>query len=356
MKEIKWLWTMKKPQVPLAQGLHVIAVPLMQKNLGIKTDLPIKHVDGDIYFGDKAIKEIFDQIKEKSQKDSRYPYMIRDKIKKSITNLKKVILSLEKHDLTGETDDEFLDLFMKGYNAVGELTAFMSFKGTVQMSDVLEERLRTILYKKISGREEQENIFLLLSTSEQDSLMGKEQKNILKIACKIQQGKKIKEDLKKHLIRFRWMGCVMYLGKPYTQQHFEDEIQQVLNEDCIIKLKNIKKKKIIREKCIKQYIKQLKFTQQEKKLLEQFRVWVHLRTYIKDMTSVGITATLPFLEEIAKRADVGYKDLLYLSYEELQEIFTNKKHDLIGTRIATKAFKTGDIVVVDAEKGVVRKT
>ena len=48
MKQIKWLWTMKKPQVPLAQGLHELAIPLMQKYWGIKSDLPIKHVNGDI--------------------------------------------------------------------------------------------------------------------------------------------------------------------------------------------------------------------------------------------------------------------------------------------------------------------
>lgn len=43
MTKIEWLWTMKKPQVPLAQGLHVIAVPLTRNYWEIKSDLPIKH-------------------------------------------------------------------------------------------------------------------------------------------------------------------------------------------------------------------------------------------------------------------------------------------------------------------------
>ncbi|MBI5072839.1 hypothetical protein HZA99_03405 [Candidatus Woesearchaeota archaeon] len=82
MEKIEWIWTMKKPQVPLAQGLHVIAVPLMKKYWEIKNDLPIKHINGDIYFGKKEVKAIYEEIKQKYEADKKYPEKVERIVRK----------------------------------------------------------------------------------------------------------------------------------------------------------------------------------------------------------------------------------------------------------------------------------
>ncbi|MEK6921199.1 MAG: PEP-utilizing enzyme [Nanoarchaeota archaeon] len=320
---------MKKPQVPLAQGLHVIAVPLMKKYWEIRSDLPIKHLNGDIYFGKKEIKSIYEELKQKYQADSTYPEKIEKMVREKINNLKQITKVLEKEDASQLNKDELLASFMKGYSAIAELTAFMSFKGTVQMSDVLEQKMQELLKRKIRDGEERNNIFLLLSLPKEKSLMAQEQKSILEIAKAKQVGKDVHLLLKEHCKRFNWMSCVMYAGEPYDEEHFRKEIVEATKNDCKEVLRKQEERKKKQEIKIKDIIKELQFTKEETELLEQFRIWVHLRTYIKDMTSLGMLPTLSFLKEIAKKAKCSKKDLLYLSHKELLEIFTNKRDMLL---------------------------
>jgi phosphohistidine swiveling domain-containing protein len=310
----EWLWTMNKPQVPLAQGLHLIAIQLMQKNLGITTDLPIKHVNGDIYFGKKEVKKIEAKIKEEVDKDSTYPDKIERKIQNIVKKIEKTKEQLQKIDPTKCTEKELLTHFIEGYNVIAEMTAFMSFKCTVEMSDVLEEKIRLLLRKKIEDIEERNNIFLLLSLPKKESFMTKERKSIQGVV----ESKNKEKQLEKHTKEFSWMGCVMYAGVPYTKAHFEKE----LKDSKPIKLKN-------KEKEIKETIKDLHLTEKEIMLLNQFRTWTHLRTFVKEMTSVGMEPTIPFLREITKRTQRTYKDILFLSHTELQEVFTKKKDAMI---------------------------
>ncbi len=329
MATIEWLWTMKKPQVPLAQGLHVIALPLMKKYWGIKGDLPIKHLNGDIYFGKKEVKEIYEELKEKYQTDSTYPKKIELIVKQKIENLKQIKEELEKEDTTQLNKEELLTFFMRGYHAIAELTAFMSFKGTVQMSDVIEEKIQELLKRKIKDGEERNNIFLLLSLPKEESLMTQEQKSILTIVKAKQEGQEIDLLLREHCKKFSWMSCVMYAGEPYTVEHFRKEIVEASKDDCEEVLRKQEERKEYQESKIKEKIRVLQFTKEEIELLDQFRTWIHLRTYIKDMTSLGMLPTLPFLEEIAKRVECQKKDLLYLSHFELLEIFTKQKDLLL---------------------------
>jgi phosphohistidine swiveling domain-containing protein len=323
--KIEWQWTMKKPQVPLAQGLHVLSLPLMQKNVGISVDLPIKHINGDIYFGKKAVKDMYDALKEKVSQDIFFPDKIKQKIEATVDELKETVSVLEKIQLQKQTNTELIASWMKGYHAIAALTAFMSFKGTVQMSDILEEKVKHILEKKIKDLEKRSALFLLISLPKEDSFMVQERNDILQMARKIQKGSDESTLVEKHTKRFSWMGCVMYAGVPYTKEHFKREVDEELKHNNSKKLQERSTKKAEREKQIQECMKQLQLTKKEKHIFEQLRDWVHLRTYVKDMTSFGIAATLPFLYEIAKRAEVSYTDLLYLSHTELQDIFSQKK-------------------------------
>lgn len=325
----EWLWTMKKPQVPLAQGLHEIGIPLMQKNLEIDIDLPIKHVNGDIYFGKKEVNEISNVLKERMSKDITYTDKIYVKINNTIAKLKKKVASLEKLDPKHLTNEQLIHKFIEGYSLVGELTAFMSFKGTVQISDILEEKVRIMLRTHIKDIEEQNNVFLLVSLPKEESIIQQEQKSMLNIAILKEKGKDIKKHLTEHTKKFGWMNCVMYQGLPYTEIYFRNELKSLQKENCLNKLKKIEEKKEEREHLINEQIKKLQLNVTEKKIFSCFRNWVHIRTYVKEMTSYGMAPTIPFLREMAKRVKWSYTNLLYLSYNELQNIFA-QKHNMLS--------------------------
>jgi len=239
MHKIDWLWTMKKPQVPLAQGLHVIGVPLMQKNYGMQIDLPIKHVNGDIYFGKQAVKDIKLFIKKEMIKDATFSNKIEHKIKTVLEKVNKTSIEFEQYDPKTKSNQELIALFLKDYQVIGELTAFMSFKGTIQMSDILEDELNAILQKKIHDVEDRQNLFLLFSLPKKESFMTLERKSILNIGLEKQQGREINNLLEKHTNKFAWMGCVMYAGLLFEKYHFEKEVIRAMKEDCKLALQDI---------------------------------------------------------------------------------------------------------------------
>jgi phosphoenolpyruvate synthase/pyruvate phosphate dikinase len=147
----------------------------------------------------------------------------------------------------------------------------------------------------------------------------------------------------------------MYAGEPYTKEHFKREVGEELKRNTSKKLQERSAKKAEREKQIQECMKKLQLTKEEKHIFEQLRDWAHLRTYVKDMTSFGIAATLPFLYEIAKRAGVSYIDLLYLSHTELQDIFSKKKSVFIKeSRERQNAW--GFVVINTAAKYYNKKT
>lgn len=324
MKDENWFWTMKKPQVPLAQGLHHLSLPLMRKNLGIEIDLPIKHVDGDIYFSKEALDKISKEIENKISQDPTYPDKIQELIEKEANNLLDTTKSLSSINVNNLSNEELIKSFLEGYYAIARVTAFMSFKGTIQISEILEKKVRLLLQNKINDAEEVNDTFLLISLPREDSFMTKERKNILKIAIENQAGKEISSLLENHTNEFSWMGCIMYLGEPYKKSHFKEELENELKEDCSTKLNEINNQRKTREESITTFVNKL--TTKEKELVYQFRTWIHLRTYVKDLTSIGMEPTISFLKEIAKRLEVEYNGLLYLSNDELQHVFSDKNN------------------------------
>ncbi|MFH1054422.1 MAG: PEP-utilizing enzyme [Candidatus Woesearchaeota archaeon] len=334
MENIDWLWTMKKPQVPLAQHLHVIAFPIMRKNLGIDVDLPTKHVDGDIYFGEEALKKIEKHIEEKISKDSSYADLLLKKIDDSVYDVRKVSKELDSKDINNLTLPELLSEFKNAYITIGHLTSFMSFKGTVQISDVFQKKVRGMLSNKISDFEERENIFLTLSMPIKESMMTKEQNSIARIAAEKDIDKKEKM-LDKHTKEFSWLGIVMYQGLPFNKEHFRKE------------LKNVTKGSKNKEGKIKECAYKLKLNEDEAHLIKQLRVWVHIRTYIKDMTSLGIASTVRFLQEISKRVDVPYNDLIYLYFSELYQIKDGKEKEKLVEKIKKRQKSWGYVISQD---------
>jgi phosphohistidine swiveling domain-containing protein len=325
MENIRWLWTMKKPQVCLAVGLHEVSIPMMQSNYGISMDLPIKYVDGDAYFGEQAIQEFTRHISEKISQDPAFPDKIAKRIEEEVAYLNQTVKELEKVKPGELSDTELVEQFFKGYDAIARVTAFMSFKGTVQMADILEKKVRDILSAKITDVEELNDSFLLLSLPQEDSFMVQAQKSMLRIGIAHQKGEGTEPLLEEHAKRFAWMGCIMFTGTGYTKNDFKQELKKAVQQDCEAKLAELEAKKKENEQKVKQLVEKLGFDEQQKEILRQFRSWVHLRTYVKDMTSVGMMPTLPLLREIAKRIGVEYKDVLYLSRTELHDIFSDQQ-------------------------------
>lgn len=333
---IKWIWTMKKPQVPLAWGLHVISIPFMQRNLGMDIDFPMKIIGGDAYFDKEVITKIEKEIAVKITEDNTYPDQIESKIHVAVQNVRNIVDILGGQRVSDLKNEELLDFFFRGYQSIAELAAFMSFKGTVQMNNVLEKKIRILIANRVPNREQADDLFLLFSLPVEDSFMSKERQSIMQVA-QINDDQKQNDALSGHTARFGWMGVVMYKGRPYDINHFKDELT-ALDLDAGDKLSHMQKQRHSAEEKISRLKTEMSLNNDELELLRQFRNWTHLRTYVKDMTSVGMEATIPYLDEIAKRVGCSYEDLIHLSNAELTEIFERTEELMVEVEKRKKAW------------------
>lgn len=355
MKNPTWFWAMKKANSVLIWDSFTYTNFNAGRFFEIPHDLEhYKVVNSNIYFGQKSVDLIREAMRKKILADVRYPARIAKKIyeteKRIISNINKFV----KKDIKKCSNEELCKIFSKCYREISIMEIPMSYRGNVQLSDVLTEMIKQELTKKLNKKGKLgllEEYFLVLSMPKKDSQMAFGQKRILGITSMIQNDNKLKglfkkntgeiireipkykdfhRKLKKHIEEFSWTGCVMFMGLPLTIENFIDDIKSKLGQDCKAEIERIDQEKRQNEAKIKKIVKSLGFFAKTKLILEHLREWYHLRTYAKDCISRAIARTMPVLLEIAARKNMTYDDLSYLQAREVENIFKIPNEELLN--------------------------
>jgi len=330
----KYFWAMKKAQKPLIWDTFSVTNRNSHKYFEIPHILTnSKIIDGDIYFDEDAVNNMRDSIRENINKDIDYP----NKIAKKFCRLRDEVLAITNKvnfiDLKEISEKELIDLFSECFEQIGLIECFMSFRGNVELSDVLTEKIKQALVSKlnkISKLELLEEYFLLLSIPKKDSYMIKLQNNILKIGSLIQKDKNTEEEIKNLHKNFSWTGCSMFDGEHVSIDKFREDTNSKLDLNCKEELEKQEKEKIVRELKIKKLVNELEFNEEEKKHLENLREWFFLRTYAKDIVSMTVADTMIVLNEIAKRSNIDKKDIVNLRKKEIESVFEAPKEKMMN--------------------------
>jgi len=325
---IKWVWVMRKLNTPLSVSSYPAGVKFGAKIFGFPLHLTATWYDrGDIYFDEDEIEQVRQFIRYKIQFDSNYPSKIAKHIFSIAKNIKKQSTPSSKElsaDLTN-----LLSLFDREQKFFLQMIGFMSYRGTIQMSDVLREKVSAFVsyyLAKVGKMDKIDEYLEKLSVPLYQSVIADEKLLALRLADSFAKlhPKQQAQRVQLYLDKYRWLAFHWFVGTPTTADEVRARLMN-LSPQAKIELKKIKCLQKRSELEVNKVVKEFRLTSTEKNLLKQYREWIFLRTFVKDYINLAGYKLLPILEAIAIKVGVTQEDVVQLT---LDEIFNIKKMSL----------------------------
>lgn len=357
--KIKWVWTMRKLNTPLSVSSYPDGVKMSQKFFKYPAHLTATWYDhGDIYFDEEEMNLIREFSRYIMKKDQTYP----DKIAKQIFSLAKTIDQHNADNFKNKNLKQLITLFKKEKKMFLQMIGFISYRGSVQMSEILREHVETLLKYKLAEIKSL-NLFQAyldaLSYPLYESVVAEEKKFTLQLAINFpkisddEQEKRISLYLKK----FEWLSFHWFVGVPPTRAQIKNKLDR-LATNAKQELSKIKTEEQKNEDDVRRIVRKLKFNTEEELLLKQYRSWLFLRTFVKDNINKAAFKLLPILHAIADAKQIDQKLITFLTLEEIHNIgrltiseiskLTNeRKHGFSAGIIGNKfSFRTFDKAVL----------
>ena len=267
---------MRKLNTPLSVSSYPEGTKMGQKVFGYPMPKSATWYDhGDIYFDREEVELIKEFFRYKIQVEPMYP----DKIAKHIFSLSQKIKKqrIQNIQIKNKSLQQLVALFKKEQRLFLEMIGFMSYRGSVQMSDVLREKIETILNYRLAeiGKLKQFNSYIeTISLPLYESIIAEEKKYVLQQAIGFKTLNKNKQSLriKAYLNKYEWLAYHWFIGTPRTEKEVKNRLLRLVPK-AAQELKKLKKERQKNESNIQDIIKELKLNRQEQLVLKQYRSW-----------------------------------------------------------------------------------
>ncbi len=190
--------------------------------------------------------------------------------------------------------------------------------------------------------------FLALCTPVKLSFIKQEEKELLKIAIRVYDNKKLRkkvlegkftqkdspllyDKLKEHANSYHWLKNNYRDGIRLDVNYFLDKLKDDLSKNPKIKLKLLEKEKKVLEKKHKTLPK--KFTREEKVLAHLIDKATTLQDLRKKSNLIGDYYIFKFLKVISKKTKYSFKELCFTNLDEIEKILSGKKVSGLKSRI-----------------------
>ncbi|MCK4590006.1 MAG: hypothetical protein KAT77_06180 [Nanoarchaeota archaeon] len=254
------------------------------------------------------------------RKDEKFLENFKKVCLEILNKYKKIEAEIEK---TEKNKEELFNLLV---NYGREIMA--PWYATVLLSDFMEDIIKDWAIKNNQDLTKAVEMIPIKET-----IMLKQNKDILKIKKKIEEKGLSKEEIKndegiwkeiqEHLKEYEWVGTHHFWGEPYNLNKFFDDMSN-LNEKKEVKIEIPDSFKFIAE-----ISSELGF----------------LRQYTAEIFDILVYKAKPLLESIAKDFEISYRELTYMHPSEVQEHCKNKtkpNKDEISKRKGFCFFILGD--------------
>ena len=325
----KWTWVMKKLANPLSISCIAKKITKLEQPFGYPQKISGYWYDnGNIYFDKEEIELVKRFLHYKTMNNPDYP----DVIAKGIFNLSKQIKQQEIEIPLDISVTDLVKLFEEKQEFFLKMIGHMSFQGSVEMGDVLSELIKTILSYKLA---EVNKLSLFqeyldsLSAPLYQSIIVEEKEFVLQKSigfCKLDEKEKSNR-VKDYLNKYTWLSFHWFVGNTPTEEEVRKRFEK-LSTNAEIEIKEIKERISEDEKKIDQIIHKLNFNEKEKKVVNQYRMWLYLRTSVKDNINLAGYKLLPILYEIAKRIEIEKENILCLTLDEILNIENLSKKEI----------------------------
>lgn len=206
----------------------------------------------------------------------------------------------------------------------------------------LSERIRSLLLEKLTTRKQEnmlEDYFLLLTSTDKELTIIREQRDLLKIGVLIQEQPLLAAQiihnapidilanlpphvisaLKQHIVDYAWINTDDMFGSPWTEIDLISRLQYLLRKDCRTRLHVAQERRLQRERQRESVITNVPVDGELLNLVEIARENSHLRTHRTETYVRTLYEASTLINEVAERVGLTLKDALYLSIDELIE-------------------------------------
>jgi len=264
-------------------------------------------VDNDIYNDRKELLKTWDIIQQNINKTSK---KIFSEVKKESDLLLKISKKISLLEFSVPTNKDLLKVFKEWLKQYGKTISLIGAPG--RLDEVLENDILNDLGNY--NIKNKERVFRIISYSEKPSGNFQEKLDLIKLASKTIEKKKIK----KHINKYSWINLTLLLGDLYTEKEVLRKIKKLKqNKKSKIKIKKFnnaieKNQKLF--SCIK---KQYKFKPKLLKKIKILRYAIWFQTARLDWLNHSCALARPLFIEISKRINLPYEELIYCFPEEI---------------------------------------
>lgn len=278
-----------------------------------------------------------------------YKRLIRESYA-SLNRLEEGASLIKNKDFSSHSSKQLANCLKKYLSAWIEATVWGH---VVNISDfrfnLLSNKILEIIEQKIRKQKIEispAETFTTLSTPSKRSILAEQELSIFKLLEEIQKNKKLKEAFRKnknieselknfsfwkriqiHTSKYDWLQY-HYLGPTILDEKYFIEVLKGLikqNVNAQKKIKNIIKKEketVIKQKNLKN---KLGFSKKELYWIKMAREFIYLKGLRKEITFIASRSLDSLLREIAKRFSISFKQLQFMTPDEIFNALAGKK-------------------------------
>lgn len=251
-------------------------------------------------------------------------------------------------DLSKYSNKELIILFKRWIEKNMELNPFLYSLNALDyyvFDDYFNKEI-----KKFFPERNIQKIMHIISVPSKEFYFVKDEKNLLRISSDIRRNKKLldffknngAEHIKKKLLafnkgicarllnhktKFGWLNCYLWLNEPYEIEHYLLKIKRLIKKDCVKELNEKEKNYSLKEKQINNIKNGFHNNRDLNNLIDMIREFIYLKTYRIDTYSISGYKILNLLDEISRRLNISYDDLVYLSHTEIIDYLISSNPD-----------------------------
>ena len=268
-------------------------------------------VDNDIYNDRRELLKACDVIRRNIDKTSK---KIFSEVKKESDLLLKISRKISFLELSTFTNKDLLKIFKEWLKQYGKTVILIGAPG--RLDEVLENDILSDLGNY--NVKNKERVFRIISYSEKPSGIFQEKLDLIKLASRIIDNKRIK----KHIDKYSWINLTLLLGNLYTEKEALRKIKRLKQNK---KIKNFNDAAKENKKAFNQIKKQYELKADLLKKIKILRDAVWFRTARLDWLNQSCALARPLLTEVAKRIDLSYQELIYCFPEEIFKALNKQK-------------------------------
>ncbi|MBL7159027.1 hypothetical protein ISS85_00920 [Candidatus Microgenomates bacterium] len=309
-------------------------------------------------------QDFFAFVNKVQDKVKNTPEFIRWVIKRNYEQCKRLLgtVEIDTSKLKKKQNKELKSLLERYINEFHNMGPFWAVPFAVEKigTSIVTEELKYKLGEK--NKDGFKDYFLTLTSPSKEGYVGQEQREFLQLAIEIEElgysldsprlktvvkeKKKLMDKINSYVSNYAWLNLQYMIGSPWTIEDFFLRLRHISNPEK--KLKEQQKGKVETEQEVQKIIKKLNLSKKAVSIINAVREYVFLRTYRKDVTTIGDYKIRPLLTEIGNRFGFSFEEMTYHLVEEIYDLL------LIGKKIGKTVIKKrmNDFAILADEKSV----